>query len=81
MIKSLTREEALDTLVQLFKPADLRWLWEQLDRLLHKGSPLESYFWDDDEPLPETCPSVYRLWHGVMSCAGASIASAQDVAE
>ena len=39
MIKSLTREEALDTLVQLSKPADLRWLWEQLDRLLDKGSP------------------------------------------
>ena len=59
-----TREQALDELVNIFTPNDLRWLKEQLDRLLddqpsdklRAGSQPESDLWDDDddERLPES---------------------------
>ena len=52
-VKTRTREEALDDLVDIFTPDDLRWLGEQLLRLSPQP---ESDIWDndDDEPLPES---------------------------
>jgi predicted HTH domain antitoxin len=53
-----TRTQVLDDLVEIFTPDDLRWLREQLDRLLDDEPQPESHIWqdddDDDEPLPES---------------------------
>lgn len=50
-----TREEALDELVNIFTANDLRWMREQLDRLLDASTQPESAIVDDDdEPLPES---------------------------
>ncbi len=55
-IKTRTREQALDDLVEIFTPQDLRWLGEQLLRLSDDESQSENALWDDDddEPLPES---------------------------
>ncbi len=50
-----TREQALDELVNILTPSDLRWLREQLDRLLDdQPQPQSVTVDDDDEPLPES---------------------------
>lgn len=51
-VKTQTREQVLDNLVDILQPDDLRWLWEELKRLLDN----EAQLWedDDDEPLPES---------------------------
>jgi predicted HTH domain antitoxin len=50
------RVQVLDDLVEIFTPDDLRWLWEQLDRLLDDQPQPESELRDDDDdaPLPES---------------------------
>jgi len=51
-VKTRTREQVLDDLVDILQPDDLRWLWKQLNRLLDDQSQPESD--DDNEPLPES---------------------------
>ena len=52
-VKTRTREQVLDDLVDILQPDDLRWLWEELKRLLDDEPQPESGD-DDDEPLPES---------------------------
>lgn len=50
--QTITSQELLE-LAQILPPADLRWLREQLDRLLDFEPQPESLD-DDDEPLPQS---------------------------
>jgi predicted HTH domain antitoxin len=54
-VKTRTRTQVLDELVDILQPDDLRWLNKQLARLLDEQPQPESSLWhDDDEPLPES---------------------------
>ena len=53
-VKTITRTQ-LQELVEILQPDDLRWLREQLDRLLDdQPQPESATVDDDDEPLPES---------------------------